>query len=493
MQAARLPHTRRPRGASAALLATSVAAFGLIGVVVPAVAEADPLPANCSGTTTVTCTFDYNGTDGTDGSPQTWTVPAGVTSAYVDVLGAQGSDFSPGDPTFGRGGLGGEASGTVALAPGSIVTVLVGGDGQYGAGYNGGAVGTSGGGGGGSEVRIGGAGLAGRVLVAGGGGGTSGLCFFPTCTVGGAGGGSMGGTGTTSPGDSTSEYGGAGGTQNGGGAGRNGAMSGHPGVGGAGGNNGGGGGGGYFGGAGGGGTPGTVTTGSGGGGSGFFHPDTTRVTGGSTVSGMREGHGLVTLRYTRASQTITFPALADRSIVESPFALSGVTGGGSGNPVTFTASGPCSVSGSEVTLSETGVCAITAHQDGDVGYQPAADVSRSFTITPPPALSIADRSSREGNFGTHAVTLPVTLDKAVSVSVTVHWSTVGSSAKAPSDFAATSGTLTFAPGQTSRTVSVTVKGDRQREPSERFAVRLTDPTNATIADGFGVATIVNDD
>ena len=63
---------------------------------------------------------------------------------------------------------------------------------------------------------------------------------------------------------------------------------------------------------------------------------------------------------TPASQHITFPALRNRSIVESPFALVGVTGGGSGQPVTFTASGgKCTVSGTTVKLVKTGTCTIT--------------------------------------------------------------------------------------------------------------------------------------
>ena len=56
-----------------------------------------------------------------------------------------------------------------------------------------------------------------------------------------------------------------------------------------------------------------------------------------------------------------------------------------------------------------------------------------------------------------------------------------------------SGELTFAPGQTSRTISVTVFGDRQFEPNETFFVNLSQPANAPIADGQAVGTIVNDD
>ena len=499
MEATQFLRTRRPGMAGAALLATSLGALGLFVAAAPT-ALADALPSNCTGDATITCTFAYDGTNGADGTPQTWTVPAGVSSAYFDVLGSAGGD-SPGDPASGTGGLGGETTGTLLLAPGTTVSVLVGGRGSYSTttgagigGFNGGggATSTSGhggvGGGGASDVRVGGTGLGNRLLIAGGGGGSATEFAPPNPSQGGAGGGTVGGNGTGTPADTN---GGGGGTQNSGGSAGPGATNGRSGQGGSGDVFGGGGGGGYFG--GGGGSSGTANVGGGGGGSGFFSPDTTRVTAGSTAAGIWQGNGLVTLRYSRAAQTITFPALANRSVVESPFTITGVSGGGSGNPVTFTAAGPCSVSGAQVTLSGTGTCTITAHQDGDAGYRPAADVSRSFAVTPKPAVSVGDARTQEGNAGTHPITFQVTMNKAVSAPVTVHWNTVGGSATAPSDFVAASGTVTFTPGQTGRPVSVLVKGDHLKEPNENFSVHLSSPTNATVAHANGVGTIVNDD
>ena len=67
-------------------------------------------------------------------------------------------------------------------------------------------------------------------------------------------------------------------------------------------------------------------------------------------------------------------------------------------------------------------------------------------------------------------------------------------AKAPGDYAATSGTLTFAPGETAKTLTVQVNGDTSNEPNETFNLNLKNATgNATIADGHAVGTIVNDD
>jgi Calx-beta domain len=69
----------------------------------------------------------------------------------------------------------------------------------------------------------------------------------------------------------------------------------------------------------------------------------------------------------------------------------------------------------------------------------------------------------------------------------------GTATVADSDYQAASGTLTFAPGDTSKQITVLVNGDATVEPNETFPVNLSNPANATIADGQGQGTIVNDD
>jgi CSLREA domain-containing protein len=81
----------------------------------------------------------------------------------------------------------------------------------------------------------------------------------------------------------------------------------------------------------------------------------------------------------KQSQTISFAALPDKLVSDPPFQISATAS--SGLPVTFTASGKCSVNGSTVTLSgKAGSCTITAHQAGSANYNPAPDVARSFAI-----------------------------------------------------------------------------------------------------------------
>src|SRR5262249_35111374 len=78
--------------------------------------------------------------------------------------------------------------------------------------------------------------------------------------------------------------------------------------------------------------------------------------------------------------------------------------------------------------------------------------------------------------------------------VTVQYATANGTATAPADYTAIPlTTLTFNPGQTTKTVTVAVNGDMLDEANETFVVNLSAPTNATIADNQGVGTITDDD
>jgi hypothetical protein len=87
----------------------------------------------------------------------------------------------------------------------------------------------------------------------------------------------------------------------------------------------------------------------------------------------------------------------------------------------------------------------------------------------------------------------VSFSTARTFTVKVDFATANDTASAPSDYVATSGTLTFNPGTTSQPVSVTINGDQNFEPNETLFVNLTNPVNATIGDNQGVGTILNDD
>jgi hypothetical protein len=77
--------------------------------------------------------------------------------------------------------------------------------------------------------------------------------------------------------------------------------------------------------------------------------------------------------------------------------------------------------------------------------------------------------------------------------VTVAFTTVDSTAKAPGDYTAVSGTATFAPGQTSTAVSVAVVGDLVPELRKKFTVKLSAPVGATLADTAATVNVLDND
>jgi hypothetical protein len=109
-----------------------------------------------------------------------------------------------------------------------------------------------------------------------------------------------------------------------------------------------------------------------------------------------------------------------------------------------------------------------------------------------PRVTIGNVSLPEGNSGGTTFTFTVDLSHASASAIDVTWSTADGTADAL-DYAAAGGTLTFSPGETSRTLDVAVSTDLLIEPDETFLVRLTGATNATITDSEGVGTIGNDD
>ena len=112
-----------------------------------------------------------------------------------------------------------------------------------------------------------------------------------------------------------------------------------------------------------------------------------------------------------------------------------------------------------------------------------------------PTLSVGDFAAGEGDSGSKLFSFPVTLAAKSDSTVKVSFTTSNGTATAGSDYQAKSGTLTFKPGQTRKTVNVTVFGDSQVEPLETFKVNLSNPVGGgvTIGDGQGIGSIIADD
>ncbi|MDP9299775.1 MAG: hypothetical protein M3P43_02595 [Actinomycetota bacterium] len=126
-----------------------------------------------------------------------------------------------------------------------------------------------------------------------------------------------------------------------------------------------------------------------------------------------------------------------------------------------------------------------------------ADGSGLGTITNDdqvPDVSIDDQSITEGDAGTSTLTFNVTLSNPADQTITVDDTTNdGTATIADGDYAAASGTVTFDPGQTAKTVDVTVNGDLTNESDETLTVDLSNPSNANLLDPSGAGTITNDD
>lgn len=103
----------------------------------------------------------------------------------------------------------------------------------------------------------------------------------------------------------------------------------------------------------------------------------------------------------------------------------------------------------------------------------------------PPSLSIDDVQAREGDGAEFTVTLAGTTLRTV----TVTFGTSEGTAKEGSDYAGRRGTLTFAPGEKTKKVPVSVIDDTDSEPAETFSVGLGNPVNATVTKASGIATV----
>jgi hypothetical protein len=135
------------------------------------------------------------------------------------------------------------------------------------------------------------------------------------------------------------------------------------------------------------------------------------------------------------------------------------------------------------------------------------NATRSGTVTianDDTAVSIADVSQNEGNTGTTAFSFLVSLNASVPAggAVNLTWLTSDGTADngncvAHKDYNSASGSLSFLPGDSTKTIVITVCGDTTIEPDETFTVDLTlaSTTNFTVvvSDGHAVGTILNDD
>lgn len=135
---------------------------------------------------------------------------------------------------------------------------------------------------------------------------------------------------------------------------------------------------------------------------------------------------------------------------------------------------------------------IARPQDGDANGSAICDIgaferrTAAFSVSNAPVVT-------ERNSGTRNAMFTVTRTGGDGGEASVAFATQNGSARAGSDYNFRSGTLTFAAGERSKTVTVAVRGDTHDEPTETFRLVLRNPSGATIADGSGTGTIRDDD
>jgi hypothetical protein len=119
-------------------------------------------------------------------------------------------------------------------------------------------------------------------------------------------------------------------------------------------------------------------------------------------------------------QTITFAELGGKAFGDADFTV--VATASSNLPVSLTASGTCTISGSSVHLTSAGECTITAHQGGNTSYRPAAEVSRTFSIAKGAATLVFDNLNWTYSGSPFAVTVTTSPAGLSGVAITYNGS-----------------------------------------------------------------------
>jgi hypothetical protein len=128
-----------------------------------------------------------------------------------------------------------------------------------------------------------------------------------------------------------------------------------------------------------------------------------------------------------------------------------------------------------------------------LAYSPTAVTltAQGRPVPPPtPSLSVSDATVANPRSGTTTATFTITLSPSAATPVTVTYATANGTASGPDDYQATSGTITFVPGQNTATVPVTVYGSAKAGASRTFFLDLGAPNGATLSTARGTGTIL---
>ena len=233
--------------------------------------------------------------------------------------------------------------------------------------------------------------------------------------------------------------------------------------------------------------------------------DTPQVTLALSPASISENGGKATVTATLSSAviaetTITVSATPVDPAVTTDFTLS------TAKTLTIAANGTTSAGLVTITARDNTLDAenkiVTVSGTVTGGNNATAPPAVTLTITDddaPPTLSIDPPRAAEGDLGSAPLQFRVRLSAPSERQITVAYADAGTgTATSGEDYTAlAAGTLTFAPGTTSQTFSVSVTGDRMDEPDETVLITLHSPTNATFTGGtqllYGTGTITDDD
>ncbi|HEX7317620.1 MAG TPA: Calx-beta domain-containing protein [Pyrinomonadaceae bacterium] len=201
---------------------------------------------------------------------------------------------------------------------------------------------------------------------------------------------------------------------------------------------------------------------------------------------------------------VTLSAPSGKPITANVMDASGTAGSGGGD--LFAYGGPYLLqfapgeTDKAVTILVRGDLEIEPDEDFFVNVSNVVNASAADTqgrgvilnddATPTVSLAIDDVSVVEGNTGTTDAVLTVSLSAPTAKTVKVDYRPTGGEGTEIVPFG---GTLTFAPGETSKTITVKVLGDLRYEQNEQFGALLTNPRNALMPDNVGLVTIINDE
>jgi hypothetical protein len=196
------------------------------------------------------------------------------------------------------------------------------------------------------------------------------------------------------------------------------------------------------------------------------------------------GGGPGSIRVEAFENSVSEPPILDTTFFTSPIPLGGTRWHDLQGVVRFTSIN------TTFTLNSLTAQVRLPNQDSNPYHDEYAQ-----TVTPQPdtgglpTLSVQDVVVAEPTNGTVNAVFPVGLSTAYTQAVTVAYSTTNGTATAGSDYNAVSGTLVFEPGETNKSISVTVLADVISEGNENFRVNLSSPTNAVLAGSQGTCTI----